>query len=154
MECLKILQRAINTMSALFDFQQAVYNTLKVDLELIALVSISDIELQGNKKDYITINKMTATPYRTHSRKGETIRYDILIVTDALQEFGSMRNKLVNKHVDRLLGDVRIQGMTDFHNIVSYSEGYTPLSNDGETVTGLASFRSLVLDCIDRLPLT
>lgn len=140
-------------MSALFDFQQALYNTLKVDPALIALVKIYDIAPQGEEKDYITIHRMTALPYRTHDRKGETIRYDILIVTDALAEFGSMRNKLVNKEIDRLCGDVRIAGMADFYNIVSYSEGYNELSNDGETVTGIASFRSLVLDCTDRQPL-
>lgn len=140
-------------MSALYDFQQAIYDTLKADTQLTALVAVYDIVPQGNKKDYVTINRMSSLPYRTHDRKGEQIRYDILIVTNIQESFGTMRNKLINKHVDRLLGDVRIQGMTDFFNIVSYSEGYNPLSDDGETVSAIASFRSLVLDCTDRAAL-
>jgi len=67
-------------------------------------------------------------------------------------------NKLIYSHVDRLLGDVRIPGMDNFHNIASYSNGYRELGTDGETFAGLGSFRALVLDCRDRpslpLPIT
>lgn len=90
-------------MSSLIDLQKAILDKLKGDATLMTMVTgIFDYVPDKQKMPYISIGFVNSLPYRTHSRLGEEMFYDIHIWS---AHEGNREAGFILKRVSLLLSD-------------------------------------------------
>ena len=90
-------------MTALIDLQKAIIDKLKADTTLMTMVTgVFDYAPDKTKMPYITVGFVNSLAYRTHSRLGEEIFFDIHIWS---AHNGNLEAGQILKRVSFLLSD-------------------------------------------------
>lgn len=90
-------------MSGFLELQKSIIDLLRADAPLAAKVTlIADFAPDSQPPPYVTVGFLTTLPYRTHSRKGEEIFFDIHVWS---AHEGNKEAGIILNDIDRLLGD-------------------------------------------------